>query len=347
MSNKILFIVKSSKKTNKTFNTGLTNGLYNSAYFLNEMLCKNNINSNLTIVKNSKEIPEKIHEFNPTHVIIEALWIKPIYFSDLCDAYPKIKWVVRIHSEIPFLSTEGIAMDWIFEYLNNSNAFIATNGNKIFEDIKLIVGLKFNFGDIINERILYLPNYYPNHFKYSFFNREKDTIDIGCFGAVRPMKNHLLQAIAAIKFAKKINKKLRFHINADILEMNGEPVLKNLIGLFSNLDDTKYTLINDQWMPRNEFLTLCSSIDIGMQVSFSETFNIVAADFISQGTPIVTSLELPWVTNIFSTSSTSVNKIYLKLLLTYYFPYVNFLINSKLLHIYINKSKNIWLKKFK
>ena len=62
----------------------------------------------------------------------------------------------------------------------------------------------------------------------------KSTIDIGAYGAIRPLKNQLLQALAAIKFAESIGKTLRFHINITRIENNGDPVLKNLRNLFSN-----------------------------------------------------------------------------------------------------------------
>jgi hypothetical protein len=36
-------------------------------------------------------------------------------------------------------------------------------------------------------------------------------------------------------------------------------------------------------------------MDIGLQVSFSETFNIVAADFVYHGTPCIGSLSIDWL----------------------------------------------------
>jgi hypothetical protein len=36
-------------------------------------------------------------------------------------------------------------------------------------------------------------------------------------------------------------------------------------------------------------------MDVGMQVSFTETFNIVAADMVAAGVPVVVSPEISWV----------------------------------------------------
>ena len=102
-----------------------------------------------------------------------------------------------------------------------------------------------------------------------------------------------MQALAAIKLAERIGKTLLFHINAGRTETKGEPVLNNLRGLFHQLYDRGHKLIEHEWTEREEFIQLCAKMDIGMQVSFSETFNIVGADIISQGVPLVGSAEIP------------------------------------------------------
>jgi hypothetical protein len=97
-------------------------------------------------------------------------------------------------------------------------------------------------------------------------------------------------------------------------------------------------------MPREEFLKVCKTIDIGMQVSFSETFNIVAADLVTQGVPIVGSNEIPWTTKLFSTGPTDSDKIADKLFFTYKFPTLNLKIHRYLLKKYTNKTVKTWLK---
>jgi hypothetical protein len=201
--------------------------------------------------------------------------------------------------------------------------------------------------DKVNEKILYLPNFYPQKFKTKKFNRNKDTIDISCFGAIRPMKNQLTQAIAAIKFANSIGKKLRFHINTGRVEQKGDPVFSNLKHLFAGLSEAGHQLINHKWAPREEFIKICSEMDIAMQVSFSETFNIVAADTVSQGVPLVCSPEIPWASKLFTADPTDTNDIYNSLLLSYYLPRFNIYRNQHRLTKYTNKSRKIWLEHFR
>ena len=78
------------------------------------------------------------------------------------------------------------------------------------------------------------------------------------------------------------------------MEQAGENVLKNIRGLFKN---TKHNLIEVGWLERNSFLELISKMDLSMQVSLTETFNIVAADSVFMGIPVVISNEIDWLKN--------------------------------------------------
>jgi len=176
---------------------------------------------------------------------------------------------------------------------------------------------------------------------------ESEFIEIGCFGAIRPLKNHLSQVIAALEFSEKHNKKLKFHVNAGRIEMKGEPVLNNLRGVFEHVYNRGHKLIMHDWTTRDAFLEICRSMDIGMQVSFSETFNIVGADFISQGVPLVTSDEIPWASSLYNADPVDSESIVKALTKTYNNRRMNVLLNTYNLNKYTNKTRRIWKKYFK
>lgn len=310
---RVLFIVK--KRTlphydqiGKTVSTGLKN----SAAFVNEMLNRcESFDSDLVEVVDNNCIDKYVSSYKPDIVIIEALWVIPEKFQILKKLHPKVKWIVRLHSDTPFLANEGNAIDWIQRCSLIDNVFIAANSYRIYKELIPIIG---------KSNIVYLPNYYPlNH---TLCDELKDAIDfakelmitkrptdihIGCFGAIRPMKNHLLQAITAIAFANKLKKKLYFHINSNRCEGNGDPVLKNLRSLFTN---TPHQLVEHPWMDHSDFLTLIGLMDISMQVSLSETFNIVTCDAVSQNVPVVVSPEISWVSSLFQAKPTSSLEIF-------------------------------------
>jgi hypothetical protein len=346
---KVLFILKRRHDYNseKHININLSTGLYNSASFMNEMLNENGVESNIVVVVDNNDIDKHVTKHKPTHVIIEALWVVPTKFHVLTKLHPNVIWVIRLHSETPFLANEGMAFDWLGDYLTFDNVVIGVNAKRVLNELREFIGTKFYpyvHNEFIENRVVYLPNYYPQIYNTKEFNRDKDHIDVSCFGAIRPLKNHMVQALAALKFAESVDKKLYFHINTGRIEQKGDSILANLQSMFSHIHNKGHRLINHGWMPREEFLEVCKTIDIGMQVSFSETFNIVAADLVTQGVPIVGSNEIPWTTKLFSTNPTDSDKISDKLFFTYKFPKLNLKIHKYLLTKYTNKTIKVWLK---
>jgi len=346
--NKILFILKRREDYNATLHSavGLSTGLYNSASFMNDMLNDMGIPSNLVVVTDNNDIDREVTKYKPTHVIIEALWVVPQKFVVLQKLHPNVIWIVRYHSELPFLAGEGMAMDWTADYLSYPNVYLGVNAPRMMDELRLYATCKY--GEKAVDKIIYMPNYYPQDYKpCNKMDKNSPYINIGCFGAVRPLKNHMNQALAAIKFAESIGKKLRFHINSGRLEMKGEPVMHNLRATFMQLGEKGHELINHTWTPREQFLETCAEMDIGMQVSFSETFNIVGADLISQGVPLVGSSEIPWISCMFSASATETGDIYNALRKTYNSPKLNIWTNQFNLKSYTNKTKKIWYNLFK
>lgn len=174
--------------------------------------------------------------------------------------------------------------------------------------------------------------------------KSRKTINISCFGAIRPLKNHLNQAAAAIEFADQQGLSLNFHINASRVEQKGDNILKNLRSTFFYLKD--HNLIEHQWLPHEQFIHLIrNQIDIGMQVSFTETYNIVAADHVTQGVPMVTSAEIPFVSRIFCARPNDVPSMVRALCIAYWGSALGLhQINRRLLKRHTQASVRAWQK---
>lgn len=354
MSKKVLFILKKKDfpysdygndcSEGDKFCGSMQTGLLNSASFVNDMLQENDIESDVIVVVDNNDIDREVTKYQPDVVIIEALWVVPEKFDILQKLHPSVKWIVRLHSAAPFIANEGIAMKWIFAYVAHSNVSVSSNDRRLFRELKFLVQHKYKLSENeLNSKVLYQPNYYPPVFVPKAFNRSQDYIDIGCFGAVRPLKNQLAQALAAIEFANKLGKRLNFHINGNRVEMKGSPVLHNLIGLFKHFECEGHKLVMHDWCNHYDFLSLVRTMDIGMQVSYTETFNIVAADFVSQGVPIVTSEEIIWTFGLFNAHPNSTKSMVKALQRVYRFPTLDVLLNKRGLQKYDTKSKVIWL----
>lgn len=351
---KILFILKRKNPYSDDYNycngevvdggRGMETGLLNSAEFVSKMLNKHGFVSDIIIVHDNNDIDREVTKYRPNIVIIEALWVVPEKFDILQKLHPTVKWIVRLHSDIPFIANEGIAVDWIFNYVAHKNVAVSCNDERILKELKFLIKHKFQWGDIkLNKKVLYQPNYYPTNFESKKFNYDKDPIDISCFGAIRPMKNQLTQAVAAIKFADSIGKKLNFHINGNRVEMKGQPVLHNLQALFKHVECQGHKLIIHDWCSHKEFKTICATMDIGLQVSFTETFNIIAADLVSSGIPLVASNEVKWSTTFAFATPNNIDAIIKKIRLVYKWPQFNVFLNQKWLRKYCKNSIKVWV----
>lgn len=322
-----------------------SSGLLNSAMYVKDMLISNRYECKLIEVVDNNDIDREVTQYKPDIVIIEALWVVPEKFEILQKLHPNIKWIIRIHSKLPFLSGEGIAMEWINKYILKKNVYVSLNNYETY--LNFISYFKtVDPCEQLIKKIVFLPNYYPvkpRVKRITFKSRPSNVINVGCFGAIRPMKNHLTQAYAAVKFADKHLMKCHFHINAGRVE-KGDEVLKNLRNFFSMFNG-KHKLIEHDWLNRDEFIKLVNTMDIGLQMSFSETFNIVAADFVSEGVPIVASPEIDWLPLIFTANPTNVNEITNTMEWVFkYHKYADWMdLPRKALKEYIKDTENIWL----
>lgn len=331
---RILFILKARDASNTYgYSSGLSTGLLNSASFVQEMLNSNGFDTKLVVVTDNNDIDREVTAYRPTHVIIEALWVVPQKFKILKKLHPTVKWIVRLHSEAPFLANEGIAIDWINRYVANG-VTVAVNSKRFQKDLRQTLWWEYR------KNVIYLPNYYPTgHMRTVHSERKVSLIKIGCFGAIRPLKNHLAQAMAAIQFANDIDVRLQFHVNVARLEMKGDNALKNLEALF--LHSTGHRLIKHGWLDHPEFLDVVGVMDLCMQVSFSESFNIVAADCISSGVPTVMSKEIPWAKSG-TAHPTDVDGMVKALKGAWSCRRLNVFINQNALSAYSRRSERVW-----
>ncbi len=333
---KPLFILKKRNIYSDGNYATVNSGLYNSAMFVNDMLIKNGVDSTLVQVVDNNEIDKYCAIHKPDVVIIEAIWVTPSKFEILQKLHPNITWVIRLHSELPFLANEGVAIEWLKEYVKYDNVMTGSNSKYLIEALS----------PLLKTNLIYMSNY------YNVTNKEivKKTLDnriinIGIFGAIRPMKNTLTQAIAAINYADSEDKKLILHVNSARIEQKGENALKNLRALFV---DSKHELVEHGWLAHKDFVKLVGTMDLCLQISLSETYNIVAADAINQEVPVVTSNEIPFV-NYFSNVSSNKDVVNIVDMIGFNLFFKNVLtrFNKFLLFLDSKKSEKVWLKIFK
>lgn len=280
---KILFLIKLSSEYNEANSFISKAGLRNSAKFVVDAINEfPRTEAILEIVTDQNRIHMRLKHHKPDMCILEAIWVNPVKLRELIELHPHIKFIIRVHSRVPFLGMESNAITWIKEY--GKYATVSFNHIQTSRELEKL-GVKN----------VYLPNIYPT---IKFCPEEqkhlarKHFYKIGCFGAIRPYKNQLSQAVAAILFGEKYNTPVHFYINSTRVEQRGESILKNIRSLFEN---TRHKLIEIQWLEHDEFIRIIAQMDVCMQVSYTETFNIVTADAVAAHVPIVASEQIDWL----------------------------------------------------
>lgn len=301
---KILFVLKK-----RNYGYGPSFGLSNSCAFVGNALFKYGIEFKVVEVIDGNGIDKEVHDYDPTHVILEAVWTTSAKIIELLELYkkkrPNMQWNVRIHSNSPFLSRESVIIQWVREYAEIAKKYknfsISANNKRLVQELKLALGIK----------IVYLPNIYcppdyPNQPK-----KQDKFLDIACFGAIRELKAIFPQAVAAMIYGNLSGQRIRFHINCNRIEEKNNAILKNLIALF---DKTKHELVLHEWMLHKDLIELIQKqIDIGMAVSFSESYGITAYDYVINDVPVVGSKEIESILCIFKANPTEYTSIVKKL----------------------------------
>ncbi len=284
---RVLFICKTGSVYGGYAYTRRACGLFNSTSFVAEVLRDAGVTADIIEVVDNNCIDRAIAEHAASIVVLEALWVVPEKFQELRRLWPNVRFFVHMHSGLDFLAMEGIACDWLPRYAAEGVGIIA-NSCETFDAYR----------ELIPEDMLwYLPNVYERpQLSVKDYARTKPTLDVACMGAIRPLKAQLAQAFAAIRCARQLRKHLNFYVNATRSE-SGDEVLKNLRGLFAHLPDA--TLVESPWRDPADFVQfLHDNIDIGLCVSLSETFCVVAADLVTAGVPIVASREVRWLSGV-------------------------------------------------
>ena len=312
----------------------MDSGLLVSVMQMSKGLAAVGVANKVVQVIDNSFIYKEINTFKPTHVVVEALWVVPSKFDELMPMYPGVKWIVRNHSKAAFLAHEGSVFGWTIDYLRRGMT-LACNSREAAVDFRS-VAKSYGYKP---EQVAFLPNYYDvpspengvmgpgERFlnwlleRYeSAANNPRDvtityaphTLHVGCFGAIRSLKNHVHQAMAAIMVADYLGKELYFHANTTRVEGKADSILVALRGLFER--HNKHQLIYVPWMRHQTFVGYVTNMDVVTQVSNSETFNIVAADATVEGVPVVVSDEVPWLSGDYHADPNDVQDITKKML---------------------------------
>lgn len=265
-------------------------GLGVNALMTAKVLRKNGIHCDVVAVKDVSDVKKFLSTSAvPTHAIFQALWVPANDMQELCTTYGATHFIVRCHSQIGFLQVEPTAIntlrDLLFQQELSLNLTVSSNTRR----------LQCFLQDTYKSKVLYLPNLYD----LERVKRKRDeshghrVLRIGSFGAHRLLKNHTTAAAAAMMMAQRHSSDLEFYVNSGRAENNkGDSVLLSLQYMLGRVPWAK--LVQVPWAEWSEFRQTVATMDLCIQVSFTETFNIVTADAVAEGVPSVVSDAIEW-----------------------------------------------------
>jgi hypothetical protein len=224
-----------------------------------------------------------------THVVLEAPWIPTATIAAWMRRWPRIHFTCRCHSQVGFLQVEAGAVHLLREYLHLQDgdlSFMVSGNNR-----RLCQFIQSTY----NSHCTYLPNLYDLTTPYAPKRWQPHThklLRISSFGAMRLLKNHSTAAAAAQMIARARGCDLEFHVNVN-REEGGRGVLQMLRNLFAGLAWAK--LVEVPWANWAEFRHAVAFMDLALQPSFTETFNLTSADAVAEGVPVVASSAVEWL----------------------------------------------------
>lgn len=222
----------------------------------------------------------------PTHVILAAPWLATSEVATMAAEFPDIEFVVVSHSTVGFLSADPQAIRLLRETVDlqvgTHNVFVGSNSKKFTAWAT----------EAWNVNAVYLPNLYYLSERTTQPKRPwlGTPLRIGIFGANRPLKNFLSGAAAAVQMAANMQVPTELFLSTGRTEGGSVKSLQELTE-----DIPNFKLTDTPWKPWPQFRRFVRTMDLIFQVSYTETFNVVTADAIAEGVPVVGSDAIDWL----------------------------------------------------
>jgi hypothetical protein len=265
-------------------------GLGVSALQTAKVLQQNGIACDVWPILGAKDLAARIADTKPqpSHVVIGAPWIPTLDLQAyLVFRFPLIQFSVVCHSNVGFLQNDPTAIKNFREDLDLEQGalnFRAGGNSKRFANWIM---------SAYGRPCIWLPNlYYLDNGAPTYRSPYRSgLLKIGSFGAVRSLKNHLSAAAAVLEIANDLHTDIDFHISVGRVE-HGNSVVRAIDAMLGSVPGIK--LIKDEWYRWPQFRFLVRSMNLLMQPSYTETFNMVTADGAAESIPSVVSDAIEW-----------------------------------------------------
>lgn len=225
-----------------------------------------------------------------SHVVISAPWIATVDLQRLLTDYSDVEFAVTSHSNVGFLQADPNGIKLLRQEIalvdGHHNFTLAGNSQKFCDA----------WGAMYGAKVQYLPNLYDvsaiKHVGERVPWRHGHTLRVGIFGATRPLKNMVTATAAAIELGSAMRNDVEIWVSSG-REEGGGTTKNAILQLVDGLPHVK--LVEAGWRAWPDFRRIVGNMHVLLQPSYTESFNIVTADGISEGVATVVSEAIDWV----------------------------------------------------
>lgn len=279
----VALVYKNFAINHKISHIGLGVSALNNA----KVLRKHGIKASVWPITSLDDLKTRLRTSDVTDVVLSAPWIPAVDLTALIQEYSDTEFFVNCHSNIGFLQADTKGIKHLRDYID------LEQGNLNFR----VAGNSAKFNLWLREAYQCVSSYLPNMYYLDHSHRVREhyydggVLRIGAFGAIRPQKNVMTAAGAAIVLANEIKADVELWISV------GRSVHNGLVDAVHHMIDgvPGITLREMTWSSWPQFRDVVRKMHLLIQVSYTESFNMVTADGIAEGIPSVTSAAIDWV----------------------------------------------------
>jgi len=253
-----------------------------------KVLIENGIRTAVWPITNAEDLRSRLQAQPAEQVVISAPWIPSLALQALANDFGETQFTVACHSNVGFLQADRNGVKLVRELMEleagSANIHLAGNSRRFCDWIRFAFGAP----------CAYLPNLYYLHDEPVPQPRpyHVGTLKIGVFGATRPLKNMMSAAGAALEMARSLRAPLELWVSGGRTEGGGEVVLGAVKEMLAGLPGV--SLILNGWQTWPQFRKTVASMNLLMQPSYTESFNMVTADGVAEGVASVVSSAIDW-----------------------------------------------------
>jgi hypothetical protein len=231
---------------------------------------------------------ENLHPVS--HVVIQAPWVQTKDMQAMLMRWPDVHFCVLCHSNIGFLQVDPNAIRLMREQseltLSHHNFSVGGNCQRFTDAWVNMYGVPMawlpNLYDVstikpVGQRVPWVPG---------------STLRIGVFGALRPLKNMVSSVAAAMDLAHQSRADVEIWMSDGRNEGGGTTLPAAIDQLTSGVANVK--LMKAGWQTWPAFRQTVGKMNLLLNASYTESFQIVCADGIAEGVASVTSDAVDW-----------------------------------------------------